>query len=605
MLLFAFTRLLYLLFNISFLKGIDLIATLSVFWHALPLDISTACYLMVLPVLLIFIQSIFPAKWLDIVFKAYVIIAISLFCVITTAEIGVYSEWKTKLHYKALLYLVHPDEIIRTAPTWQLIVLILMIIIQVGGVFLMYNRFFFYKFKYGNRNIWISIGFFLLMPPLLFLGARGGLQQIPINQSQAYFSQHNILNLAAMNSGWNLGNSIIENAGVMNENPFGFYDPAVALRTVTDLYKIKKDSTISILKTEKPNIVVFILEGWSADLIESLGGEKGITPFFHQLEKEGVLFTDIYTSGGRSQQGMSSIFGGFPSHPYTTITEQPEKCSKLPSLSRILGANGYYNSYYFGGDLTYGNILGYLMLNGFDKIVDEKDFPSSMPRGKLGIHDEYAFPFFLSELNQQKQPFFSSIFTVSTHSPYDMNMKEVHKWPAYEKNYVNAAYYSDACFRKFFADARKQPWYHNTLFIFISDHSHGSYRNWEMTSPEYNKIVFMMCGDAINDNYKGMKIGKTGSQVDLASTLLNQLHINDTAFFWSKNLLNVYCPEFACYSYEEGLGWVRPGARYVYDAHWKENKLLEVDSTSSITREQLIIEGKSYLQCVFQQYMDF
>ena len=79
---------------------------------------------------------------------------------------------------------------------------------------------------------------------------------------------------------------------------------------------------------------------------------------------------------------------------------------------------------------TYSDIL---MVNGFDKIVDEKDFPSSLPRGKLGIHDEYAFPYFLSELNKQKQPFFSNIFTVSTHSPYDMKMQEVHKWPEFEK----------------------------------------------------------------------------------------------------------------------------------------------------------------------------
>jgi phosphoglycerol transferase MdoB-like AlkP superfamily enzyme len=605
LLLFAFMRLLYLLFNIRFLNGIDIISILASFWYALPLDISTACYIMIIPVLFITVQSIFPVKLFDFIFKGYTFIFILLFCMITTAEIGIYPEWKTKLHYKALLYLSHPAEIFRTAQTWQIVMTFLLLILIVGGAFWIYNRFFYHKFKREHRRLLVSILFFIVMPGFLFLGMRGGAQQIPINQSRSYFSKHDILNLASVNSGWNLIHSIEQNANLMSKNPFIYYNQAEALKTVKDLYKVKKDSTIKLLKTDRPNIVLFILEGWSADLIESQGGVKGITPFFHDLEKEGVLFTHVYSSGTRSQQGMSGIFGGFPSHPIATITEQPEKCNKLPALTRIIGSNGYYTSYYFGGDLTYGNLIGYLLLNGFDKIVDEKDFPSSLPRGKLGVHDEFALPFFMSELNNQKQPFFSSIFTVSSHSPYDMDMTETIQWPEFEKKYVNAAHYSDNCFRKFFEQARKQNWYKNTLFVFLSDHGHSTYRNWDPYSPEYNKIVFMMCGDVINDNCKGMKISKIGSQVDFASTILNQMNLSDTAFLWSKNLLNVFCPEFAYYSFEEGLGWVRPGARYIFDAHWNKDNLLEIDSTSRITRNQLIKEGKSYMQCVFQQYMDY
>ena len=605
MLLFAFTRLLYLLFNLSFLKGIDFSSVLAVFWYALPLDIATACYLMILPWIIIAVQSIFPSRWVGYVLKVYVFIFILIFCMITTVEAGVYSEWKTKLHYKALLYLTDPSEIFRTAQTWQIIVLSLLMIVQVGGAFWIYNRFFFRNFRRKNRNIWVSLIFFILVPGFIFLGMRGGVQQIPINQSRSYFSKHDILNLASMNSGWNLIHSIEQNAVLMKENPYKYYDQRLALKTVKELYEVKKDCTINILKTDRPNIVVFILEGWSADLIEDLGGEKGITPFFHEMEKEGVLFTHVFASGTRSQQGMSAIFSGFPCHPIATITDQLEKCRKLPSLGGVMQSQGYYTSYYFGGDLTYGNILGYLMLKGFDKIVDEKDFPPSLPHGKLGIHDEFTLPFFLSELNKQRQPFFSNIFTVSTHSPYDQNMQEVIQWPELEKTYVNAAYYSDNCFRRFFAEARMQPWYKNTLFVFISDHGHGTYRNWDMYSSDYARIVMMMCGDVIKDSCRGTKIDKIGSQIDFASTLLNQMHVKDTAFIWSKNLLNVYCPEFAYYSFEEGLGWVRPGARYIYDARWKKDNLIEIDSSANISRDQLIREGKSYMQCVFQQYMDF
>ena len=604
-LLFAFTRLLYLIFNIHFIKDIDIISILAVFWHALPLDLSTACYLMLIPFLFIFIQSLFPSRWLDIVYKSYIFLFTLIFCAITTVEIGVYSEWKTKLHYKALLYLIHPREIFETAQTWQIIVFLLLIVIQVGGAFWMYNRFFFQKFSSKKRNVWISMAFFLLIPGILFLGMRGGAQQIPINQSKSYFSTHDILNLASLNSGWNLIHSVQQNRKLIGVNPFKYYDDKEAINIVKSLYAVSKDSTLNILKTNRPNIVVFILEGWSADIIESLGGEKGITPFFHELEKDGVLFTHIYSSGTRSQQGMSAIFSGFPSHPIATITEQPEKCVKLPSLPKTLSKNGYNTSFYFGGDITYGNLRSYLVQIGFDKIVDESDFPSSLPRGKLGVHDEFTLPYFISQLNKHRKPFFSSIFTVSTHSPYDMKMQEVHKWPKFEKKYVNAAYYADNCFKNFFEEAKKQEWYKNTLFIFISDHGRSTYRNWDYFTCDYHRIVFMMCGDVINDNCKGMKIDKIGSQVDVASTLLNQIKISDTSFFWSKNLLNSFCPEFAYYSFEEGLGWVRPGARYVFDARINKDYLLETDSTCTLSKDQITKEGKSYLQCVFKKYLDF
>ncbi len=178
--------------------------------------------------------------------------------------------------------------------------------------------------------------------------------------------------------------SISHNIRVFKENPFKAYPIEEARKTVENIYKTQRDSTTFILNTKKPNVVMVVLESWSADLIESLGGEAGITPEFRNLEKNGLLFNNIYSSGMRSQQGMASLFGGFPAHPIESITYAAEKYTQLPSLSELFNREGYNTSYYFGGQLIYGNIKGYIYANKIQKIVDVNDLDPDMPKGKLG-----------------------------------------------------------------------------------------------------------------------------------------------------------------------------------------------------------------------------
>jgi len=599
------SRLVFVLYNFNFLKDIPFLEIPGVFWHSLLLDLSAICYVMVLPFFLLIIKSFFSSQWIEIANKTYVFIVLVLLVVITTVEAGIYSEWNTKLHYKALQYLMHPGEIMSSAQTWQVVVVSLLIILQAALYYFIYLKIFFFRITPAKKNYLFSSAFIILVPGLLFLGMRGGIQQIPINQSQSFFSKYSILNWASVNSLWNLGNSIADNYSMMDENPFWYYQEAEACATVHEMFENQGDSTVMILKNSRPNVVMFILEGWSADLIESLGGEAGITPFFHELENNGILFTNMYTNGTRSQEGMSAIFSGFPAQGVATITQQPDKYQKLPSLIQKIKPAGYYSSFYFGGQLIYGNIKSFLVFNGFDKLVEYSDFPSSLPRGKLGIHDEYTFPYFLNGLHSQPQPFFSTIFTMSTHSPYDYERPTVINWPNYEKKYVNAANYADGCLRNFFTQAQKEKWYDNTLFILVSDHCHGSYRNHPFYTPEYHKIVLLLCGNAIKDEFKGSRVEKVGSQTDLPAVLLSQLEINHDEFLWSKDLWQPTCPEFAFYAFDGGFGLVRPGAHVTFETTSNSASELIIDTSATITGQQLLKQAKSYMQCSFQQYMDF
>lgn len=603
LLMFAAARTIFLLYNLNLLRieKISFGSAVASYWHAIPLDIATAGYFMIFPLLLVVIQTLYSPRWLNRVNKIYTFLAIALYTLLVTSELGIYPEWKTKMPFKVFNYLSHPAEVYDSLATSIFFTLVVMWIVFAGLSFWFYKKYFYRDIVHTPRSILVSLFTVIILLPLMFIGIRGGVQPIPINQSKSYYSTHNILNLAAVNSGFNLMISAIENYKNLGHNPFEFYPEAQAEARVNQLFYTQRDTTTHFLTTRQPNIVLLILESWSADLIESLGGEPGITPEFHELEKEGILFTKLWATGPRSEQAMGSIFAGFPAHPISSVTVQPEKFSKVPTITSKLIDQGYHTSFYFGGQLIYGNIKGFLLYNGFEKVTEGADFKNKVIRGKLGVHDEFVLSRQLADLNNEKQPFFSALFTLSSHAPYDQPMEQVLDWGENEQPYINSAYYTDRSLGNYFREAREQPWFKNTLFIIMADHSHNSYRNWSFTTPAYHKIPLLFYGDVIKDEFRGKQISRLSNQSDLAATLMNQMGLSANEFKWSRNLFNPYSPEFAYFSFEEGVGFVVPQGHFVYDAridHFNELSLPEPE------KDAVIETGKSYLQVLFKDYMD-
>lgn len=600
---FNLTRLFFVLYYLKLIRieKIPFQEVLMLPYHAFKLDLATGCYFMVLPFLLLIVQSIVSPRWLNVVNKIYTGIMVVFYSLTSVGEMGIYGEWKTKLNYKVIKYLDNPGEIYNSSGTSDFFILLLLLIaISAVGVFF-YIRLFYPNTIRIRRNWWFSATFLLVMPWMLVLGMRGGTQEIPINQSEAIFSRNNMMNIVSVNNVFNLYISVFENLQNFNRNPYVFMNDSTAKTLVSQVYEKEKDTTIQVLTIKRPNVVLIILESWSADLIEDLGGKPGITPEFRKLQEGGILFTQIYASGARSEQGMASIFGGFPSHPISCITVQPDKYKSVPSLSRDFNEEGYSTAFYFGGQLIYGNIKGYIYYNGFRKIMEVYDFPSDFPKGKLGIHDEFTLGFMANDLAGLKQPFFASLFTVSTHSPWDQPYKKPLTWGDNEREYINGALYTDHCLGEFFREVATKPWYENTLFILVADHSHNSYYNRHPHSKEYHKIPMLFYGKVIREEYRGTTWDKMGNQHDIPATLLAQIDLPANQFPWSKDLFNPYVADFAYFSNEDGAGWIRPDGYFSFDQNSRYFYFLE---PSEQRKDTLILEGKAYLQEVFREYLE-
>ena len=608
MLMFATMRIIFIanywhLVNVDAVPFVEIIKS---FYKAIPIDIATACFLMFLPALVMYIlmciNKNISYRWM----RWYFYIVVAVYILIVMGEIGIYGEWGTKLSYKALAYLEHPSEVVNTASTQQTVLLV-----SLWSCFTLLFCWWYVRWIEPTNDVKIKQQVHLVYYPivfvltfgLLFIGMRGGIGEIPISTSKGYFSTYKIVNVMTVNPGYNLVENYTNSRNLDPKAHFNYMDDALAEEITKKTHEVECDSTVRILKTDKPNVLIVLLESWSADLIESLGGDSTITPNFHELEKDGLLFTEYYASANRSQQAIASIYGGLPGLPVTTITNHPEKYYAIPSLSKRLDSIGYYTSFYFGGELNYGNILSYLRHNELDRIVEGKDVDAHFHKGKLGIQDADMLPWFAKDINSQPEPFFTTIFTLSTHSPYDFpKIFEELEWPQLEKPFVNSAKYTDIALKLFMDRAKQQPWYENTLFLFMADHSHPSYKNHRMESFEYHKIPLLIYGEPLDDSLKGKTFDKICGNTDVPATILAQFGLSHDDFFWSKDVFNVCYRPFAFFELNSGLGWKTQEGEYV---RVSDNNVVKNTFEGQEKADSLKQQGKAYMQYHFDLFNNY
>ncbi len=604
MLVFALERTIFLAYYHTLLSAdsLSIAEILSVYYHAIKLDIATASYLLLFPFLMDVFANLFKSGAFRRISDIFNYFFILIYLMITAGEIGLYGEWKTKLSYKALVYFRNPSEVFNTATTVEIISFLLLVLLQFLLFVWIYNKFVKTAFDRQKSAGLKSIPVFILVAGFMFIGLRGGSGAIPITASDAYFSKHNILNAASVNSGYNLSFGTIDYFQMKERNIFKTLPDKEAEAIVQGIHTIKKDTTVSILKVQKPNIMIVLLESFSGDLIETLGGRPEIAPEFHKMEKEGLMFTEFYATGNRSQQAIGSLFSGLPAIPVTTLTDHPEKYKSVPSLIKMLNNQGYFTSFYFGGDLNYGNIKSYLLYNEFDRLVDGNDFDKSLPKGRLGYHDQYMFEKYHHDLNKMIKPFFSTVFTLSSHSPYDQPGEHLLKDYKLEKDFVNAAHYTDHWLGDFFDKIKQESWYDSTLIIVLADHSHVSYLNRPLTSFGYHKIPLLLTGGALLDSLRGKQYRKITSNVNIASTLLHQLQLPSNQFSWSLDMFNPCTPPFAYFELNEGYGWKRPQGEVVQNII---NNYYFVKKCKNEQCPALEKEGRSYVQVLFEEFMGF
>lgn len=524
------------------------------------------------------------SKW--IITVSFYIAALTS-AIIVVSDLELYHHWGFRMDTTPLLYT--GSEGFGSVSIGKIVVLVILFIALCIPLHIVYKKIIWPQldFEKGTRNQSILM---LGCVALLFIPIRSSFRVAPLNTGVVYFHKTNPFpNHAGVNVVWNFFKSAV------SDNSFRYPTNLINEKIAENIFSSMMTSTtsrIQVITQPRPNILLIILEGYTAKVIEPLGGLKGITPNLNQLCSEGILFDDFYASGDRTDKGIISILSGYPAQPQTSIIKYPNKTQSLPSLPRTLSSQGYHTSFVYGGDIGFANMESYVNIAGFSHITEDNDFPLSLNTSKWGVHDEFVFNRLIDEVDTAKGPFFKTMLSLSSHEPFDVPTGLPEKKDE-ESLFLNSCTYTDKCLGQFISQAKQRPWWNNTLIIITADHGHRSPGKSQQHVPERFKIPMLWLGGALDSV---SRIHKIGNQTDLAYTLLNQLSVSNTEYTFSKNLLSECTVPFSVYTFNNGYGYISPNVRFTYDFDLKNYTIV------SGATDQDFEKGKSYIQQLFKDY---
>ncbi|MBU8881621.1 LTA synthase family protein [Kaistella sp. DKR-2] len=293
----------------------------------------------------------------------------------------------------------------------------------------------------------------------------------------------------------------------------------------------------------KPNIVIFIIESFGKEYSGAFNRNTNIknfvsyTPFFDSLAGQSLIATNAFANGRQSIHGMSSVLAGIPSLK-DAFTSSPYSNQKIQSIVSVSNEMGYDTSFFHGapngsmGFLGFGNILGFKHYYGKNEYNNDADFD-----GMWGIWDEPFFQYFAKTLNTKKSPFMATMFSASSHHPFKVPEKYQDKFKKGPLEIHEPIGYTDFALKKFFETAEKMPWFNNTIFVVVADHTN------QIAYPEYEKamnrfaVPILFYSPNPKYNLKG-EITEPAQQMDIYPTLADLMGYNKKIRSWGRSLVS-------------------------------------------------------------------
>ena len=304
----------------------------------------------------------------------------------------------------------------------------------------------------------------------------------------------------------------------------------------------------------KDNVVVIILESFSRAFVGSLNPQyedprdRSYTPFLDSLIHESLVFSNAFANGRKSIDAIPSVTASIPALvlPYV-ISERSG--NTINSLASLLNVQGYHSAFFHGapngsmGFDAFTKIAGFQQYFGRNEYGNEADFD-----GIWGIWDEPFLQFFAHGMNKMKEPFYTTLFSVSSHHPYEVPAKYKGKFPEGRIPLNKCIRYTDHSLQKFFDTARKMPWYKNTLFVITADHSVDSDIREYYTS--VNRFAIPILFFKPDGSLKGVDNG-LAEQIDIMPTILSYLNYPYPYLAFGNNLFDPSKRRFAINYIEE------------------------------------------------------
>jgi phosphoglycerol transferase MdoB-like AlkP superfamily enzyme len=353
----------------------------------------------------------------------------------------------------------------------------------------------------------------------------------------------------------------------------------------------------------KKNVVVIILESFGD---ENVG--RGCTPFLDSLITKSYYFKNGFANGKASIDAVPSILSSIPSLMNNSFISSSFALNKIHGLPIILEKEGYKTSFFHGAFNGSQNFDQYAKVAGFDEYYGKDEYVGKEAfDGKWGIYDEEFMQFFCNKLTSFKQPFFSSIFTISSHNPYKIPEKYKGKFPKGTTIIQECIGYTDFSLRQFFKTAKKQSWYNNTLFVISSDHtsSEGDQKKDKTNIGKFSIPILFL--DPSDPKFVGVNENNF-QQIDIMPSILDYLNIKTDMVsfgksFKSKNNFVVYYLQGTYHYIQDDYYLAFANNQPIGLYNWKKDiylktNLLNTDVTKANKMTRFL---KAYIQTYYER----
>ncbi len=419
---------------------------------------------------------------------------------------------------------------------------------------------------------WYYSPVLLVLLGLSLLGMRGRIEaKTPILAGAAYFCDDPTINSLGLNPVFTFMRTLMDAQEPANQRLHWISDKAALENTAAMLHadaSLANRSPIArSISTAGPlqgrNVVLVIMESMSAAKMQRYGNKYRLTPFLDSLAGTAWAFDNIWSAGLHTYNGIYSTLFGHPAlmkrHPMEVVT-----VPQIDGLPVMLRQQGYQTMFFTTHDELFDNMSGFLSANGIDRIIGQKNYPAKEVRSTMGVPDEYMFRYatpVLTNAAAKGKPFFAAFMTGSDHDPIIIPTETGFIPKNKEDKYKQSTEYADWSLRRFLQYAARQPWFGNTLFVFVADHGCSCGNNVYDISIPYHHIPLVMYAPGFT---KSKAYPQMGLQTDVAATVMGLVggkpYINNTL---STDLLHER-KLYAIFSSDDKLGCMSDSLLYIY-----------------------------------------
>lgn len=286
---------------------------------------------------------------------------------------------------------------------------------------------------------------------------------------------------------------------------------------------IKTSNPQNILP-DKTNVMVILLESFGKEFVGAYNNGKGYTPFLDSLIEVSLSFNNGFANGKKSIEAVPAILASMPTLMDSPYISSPYGDNAINSLPSILGKFGYESAFYHGATNGSMRFDAFTALTGFDHYFGRFEYNNDEHFDQTwGILDEYFNPWTAKKATELHEPFFGTLFTISSHHPYFIPKHMKNKVKKGPQPICASISYGDYALQKFFQEAKKQPWYENTLFVILADHTPATTTALYNTRTQMYRIPILFYHPS--GKIKAQKSNEIFQQLDILPTIIDLVNV--------------------------------------------------------------------------------